>query len=390
MRVLPGGDEAVLSSSFVKGTAKAVGEALDANPGIRTLYLMSPGGLATEALAVAGMVRGKGLRTRVLHRCSSACTHVFAYGARREVRAGADRTLGFHSARVQAAWGRYRQGDRETTSGPLREAGVAGWFVDRVADTPFREIWYPDRDQLISGKVVDGTYGPYEGPGAAWTYEGLVERRARHAVPVWLAPSLERNAPAVLADIRAFLTRAGHDARNDRRIGDLWRIAAARVVARAVASAPDEVVVRAGGLIVSGMDAAGRDSSAVCARLGAAPDLVLAGMTVMGVDGTGPDAPWRTLAEAAFAAYGPGGWPDGISLPDVTDEATWAVRHGPDTPRETCAEMRRAYGDAVDKGDAAGAAWLRARFAAFAAGPACGPEAGTPVPRGPRLSDAGR
>lgn len=367
VRVLPGGEEAVLSTQFVKGVAEGVEMTLDAHPGIRTLYLHSPGGSASEGMAIAETVRRRKLRTRVLRGCNSACTHVFSFGVRREIRVGARMALGFHSGMSYGTWTSPTRSGRELTSVPLRQAGVAEWFVDKVADTPFDDIWHPDRDQLVESGVVDGTYGLYEGPGFLWLYEGAVEGRARTAVPDWLAPSLERAAPSVLADIRSFLTRSGHDARNERVTWDLWRTAAARVVARAVSRAPDHVALRAGGLLLSGMDRAKGESSAVCARLGAMPDLILAGKYALGPDRGGRDPLWRAFAEAAFSGFGPGGWPDGISLPDVADEATWAVRTGPDTPRETCAEMRTAYGEAVRRGDATGAAWLRGRFAAYAA-----------------------
>ncbi|MBL8590482.1 MAG: hypothetical protein JNK46_18245 [Methylobacteriaceae bacterium] len=108
------GGVAYLSGSIEEGAADRMRDFLAqkrAQP-IRILYLYSPGGMVSEAIAIGDMIRKAGLATAVdagRAYCDSACTMVFAAGVRRHY-VNADRMeeglaghfgLGFHLSRTK-------------------------------------------------------------------------------------------------------------------------------------------------------------------------------------------------------------------------------------------------------------------------------------------------
>ncbi|MCC6736967.1 MAG: hypothetical protein IT534_12685 [Bauldia sp.] len=153
LAVVPDGTGVVLTGGIRFGVAGDVEAALDANPGIRTIYLTSEGGRMAPAGALFRLIRDRGLDTYALGPCYSACTIAFAGGASRTV--GQVGELGFHAASF--AGGQSTGLEQSVVVDyfqPYREAGFADAIISRARNTPSDDMWFPPDATLLGGNVL--------------------------------------------------------------------------------------------------------------------------------------------------------------------------------------------------------------------------------------------
>ncbi len=108
------------------GSTRALAAVLDASPGVRLVEFNSPGGLASEGLAMGALIRERGLDSMVANWCASACVLAFAGGQRRFVAPEAG--IGMHGA-----GGSYLVGNR----GDKVNVEAAVFLVKRGVDLDF-------------------------------------------------------------------------------------------------------------------------------------------------------------------------------------------------------------------------------------------------------------
>lgn len=132
---------------------------LDANPGINTIFLRSPGGDVVAARRVNDLLRRRNMTTWVNDFCHSACTIMYAAGRRRVASARAQ--IGFHATaiilmdemmtRIMNAL-TFRQ-DWQNANYYLN-AGFDRAFVERAVGTPSADILILPPQQLQRLGVV--------------------------------------------------------------------------------------------------------------------------------------------------------------------------------------------------------------------------------------------
>ena len=132
-------------------------DTLAQHPKVTTVAFNSGGGDPSAAAAIADEILGRSLGTEARSACLGACTAVFIAGQQRTT----DDTprLGFLRAEVGgvdiaehrlAVWlGFDTQLDRY-----FRSAGVPQEFLTRIHNTPVRETWYPNLEELLEAGVV--------------------------------------------------------------------------------------------------------------------------------------------------------------------------------------------------------------------------------------------
>lgn len=139
------------------GTTNLVRAALKRHPGITGIELNSPGGSAAEGFALAAMVHDRGLDTYVRADCASACVLVFAAGHERLAAPSA--RFGLHRSGID--WQRGAPGVSPTDLAMerfFREQGVAGDFIARTLETPFRDIWVPGFTEVVGSGLATGAW----------------------------------------------------------------------------------------------------------------------------------------------------------------------------------------------------------------------------------------
>lgn len=148
-RVLPGGTEVEISGSFSRAVPQAFTAVLAGEPQVRAVRLESPGGYVQPALAVAGIIRTRGLDTYVGRFCASACTLAFLAGQHRYLAPGA--RLGFHQGRVPNM-------PQMRVDPIMRQAygaaNLPSTFIDHVLRTPSDALWFPTRDELRQAGIT--------------------------------------------------------------------------------------------------------------------------------------------------------------------------------------------------------------------------------------------
>ena len=134
----------IVSGYFSWGLVDRVEAALDANPGIDTVVLNSPGGHSGVGRRLSALFSARHLDTAVVDLCASACTFAFSGGDRRF--AGPKARIGFHA----------EAGDNPQTLKNSQEITRAYWvqfglpeeFIQKVNDTPASDVWYPSLKEL--------------------------------------------------------------------------------------------------------------------------------------------------------------------------------------------------------------------------------------------------
>ena len=139
------------------GATRLVRDALKRHPGIRGIELDSPGGSASEGFALAELVRDRRLDAYVSATCASACVLVFVGGQERLAAPSA--RFGLHRSGV--AWRTADSGISDTDrrmAAWFAAQGVSAPFIERVMQTPFREMWEPRTGELMGSGLATGEW----------------------------------------------------------------------------------------------------------------------------------------------------------------------------------------------------------------------------------------
>lgn len=153
-RVLADGKELAFLGDIRTGAAAALELALIEHPEAKVLHLRSGGGLLTEAVKMAGLVKARELDTYVTYGCYSACTMVFAAGKHRVAYETAE--FGFHRPGVKGVT--KRDPDRESsTRAEMEKVGIPPSLLDRIYKTPFEQMWIPTLKELRRADFLTGT-----------------------------------------------------------------------------------------------------------------------------------------------------------------------------------------------------------------------------------------
>lgn len=190
VRVLPGETVAELSGSFSEAVAPALEQVLLRTPSVQTIRFESPGGDVAAALAVAQILRSRGLDSYVGRECNSACTLAFLGGQHRYLADGA--RLGFHQASSPGiAPSRLDALMREAYA----QQGVPNSFIDHVLRTPPDAAWFPSARDLQnagfrSGPAPAALAIPDDAVSAAWVQALPVLRWASDATFVHFSQAL--------------------------------------------------------------------------------------------------------------------------------------------------------------------------------------------------------
>lgn len=189
-----------LIGSIMDDSFKRFDALLSRSPGVRTLFLSSPGGLTLEARLIAAEVRKRRLTTYVEQYCASACTQLFVAGRERVI--GKEGVLGFHQAvgvdrrgrttRVNRATERtlsptsvFGMNGNDTLRLAYELAGIDKGFIAKVLDKSHEEMWFPTAKELTEAKVITRQAATPEFP----LPEGSISQTDLRAVltkrPIW-------------------------------------------------------------------------------------------------------------------------------------------------------------------------------------------------------------
>ena len=154
VRVSPDGGTLYVEGSYGLGGEETVRQALDQNPGIRTVVLAGPGGRISVGFELYEMFRERKLATRVDDECASACTFAFLGGVERSISPGG--RLGFHRGSFPGLSDNdmYESQPRPAAL-PALQRQLTPQFADRVFATPPDEIWVPTPQELLAGRVIN-------------------------------------------------------------------------------------------------------------------------------------------------------------------------------------------------------------------------------------------
>jgi hypothetical protein len=147
------GRSIMLDGTLGEGSIAKVQKVLDDSPDAATLILNSDGGRESAAEEIALRVRQRRLNTLVEDRCLSACTVVFLAGLKRELAEDAD--LGFHQGTVDGATTFQQSIFNARAAEYYRSQGLRQGFIDHINATPPEDMWYPTRDELKEGGVLN-------------------------------------------------------------------------------------------------------------------------------------------------------------------------------------------------------------------------------------------
>lgn len=157
LELSPDGSVVRLRGAIDFGLTGELAELLRRHPSIHTIDLQSDGGKVAEARGVAMLIDRYELATYVLHDCLSACALAFLNGSARHI--GPQARLGFHSYRLNSPHVSIFMdpGDElDRDLAILEGRRIAPEFLDRVADTPHNEMWFPSHEQLLRAGAVHG------------------------------------------------------------------------------------------------------------------------------------------------------------------------------------------------------------------------------------------
>lgn len=147
------GRSVLLSGGINDGSAELLDNALQLAPTVSTVVLSSGGGWIREGLMLADVIRKRGLSTYVEGSCESACTIAFLAGSTRAADPSA--RIGFHASRsigsTDVAPSSAETAQLRTI---YRDAGLPSEFVRQALDTPYNQMWYPPREELLASGVL--------------------------------------------------------------------------------------------------------------------------------------------------------------------------------------------------------------------------------------------
>lgn len=145
----PDGQTLRFSGTITHGLTKRARLIMGENPQVTAVTLNSPGGHIYEARGFAGLIRDHGYDTTVQHRCSSACTLLFAAGHGRAM--APDARLGFHSYALEfgpVLPNLDLQKEQEKDRAFFRQRGISDAFLIQIFDEPSSGLWFPSIDAL--------------------------------------------------------------------------------------------------------------------------------------------------------------------------------------------------------------------------------------------------
>jgi hypothetical protein len=134
----------IVSGYFSWGLIDRVEAALDANPGVDTVVLNSPGGHSGVGRKLSTLFAARHLDTAVIDLCASACTFAYSGGQRRF--AGPKARLGFHAEAADNP--KTLKNSQEITRAYWLQFGLPEEFIEKVNNTPASDVWFPSLKEL--------------------------------------------------------------------------------------------------------------------------------------------------------------------------------------------------------------------------------------------------
>ncbi len=134
------------------GDAHRLGTLLAASPAVRLLEVASPGGRVTEAERMVELIRQRGVGTRAIGNCESACTLVFLAGNKRQLMPGAQ--LGFHRASSGTFNPAFDEIANQELARTYRRMELPEDFIEKTLSTPSRRMWYPAAEDLVRHSLI--------------------------------------------------------------------------------------------------------------------------------------------------------------------------------------------------------------------------------------------
>jgi len=128
---------------------------------VKTVSLNSPGGSVDDALAMAKLIREKGLNTKVATKalCASSCPLVFSGGVARE--AEADAIVGVHqvfnAGQEKPSAEQAMSGAQSTTARIARhldEMGIGNGLWIHALETPPDRLYYLTPEEMVEFKLI--------------------------------------------------------------------------------------------------------------------------------------------------------------------------------------------------------------------------------------------
>lgn len=174
------------------GIANRLNAELKKNKDVKTLLLSSEGGLLTEGVALAHLVRKYGLNTHVEYLCASACTFPLLAGKERSLAPGA--VIGFHQASLglttllnPAAISGDDAGNRLMRSN-YAAANIGAEMIDRALATSPDSMWFPETAALQANNVISRIAAPNEFSATVPGWKSMQDYNAELAKdPLWAA-----------------------------------------------------------------------------------------------------------------------------------------------------------------------------------------------------------
>lgn len=139
------------------GLTGELAEILKRHPSVHTIDLQSDGGKVAEGRGIAMLIDQYELATYAPRGCLSACALAFLNGTARHI--GPQARLGFHSYRLNSPHASIfmdPEDELHRDLGILEGRQIAPEFLDRVADTPADEMWFPSHEELLRAGAVHG------------------------------------------------------------------------------------------------------------------------------------------------------------------------------------------------------------------------------------------
>jgi hypothetical protein len=272
LRLTRDGTEVEISGGFKYGLSRDAGKLFAAAPDLKVVHLNSGGGRLGEAIALAGLIRERGLVTYSSASCSSACVVAFLAGSERWLKAGA--RLGFHRENFAGIE------STDAMRSLLGEAGLPRAFVDRAVAPESTSMWYPTIPELVAARAITGVVDDYRfaasGYGTHVDADAFAETLRR--TPLFAA--IESTDRALFEAIVDAFHRAFREGQPEGRILDDMR---ARKVTPAIMArltrADDAVLADYARLMADQYEALGEKDVTACYRYAAlGADTAIAGL----------------------------------------------------------------------------------------------------------------
>lgn len=174
------------------GIALRLSAELKKNKDVKTLILTSDGGLLTEGVALAHLVRKFALNTHVEFLCGSACTFPLIAGKERSIAPGA--VVGFHQASMgpspflNPATITGDDAGNQLMKASYAQSGMGAEMIDRALATGPETMWFPDMAALQANNVISRVAKPGEFAATVPGWKSMQEYSAELAKdPLWAA-----------------------------------------------------------------------------------------------------------------------------------------------------------------------------------------------------------